>query len=307
MTDNHIICDYECTVGYRKFIHNLSSARNFLLLSAIISLSSMPKTEGSKAISPHLHALICQKRADGVPVTQIAESLNIDCSTIYKIDKCYQERGHHDDAPRSGRPYKLDGQTLQHVKISLGHNRQQPLSTVTSFVNEVAASPVHSNTVRKAVQQYLGLHEHIAAAKPFLKTTHWALCLAWAHAHHGWDVEDWKHVLWTDESSVEIGENSRVPWVWRRPGERYLDKCLQPTFKSGCQSIMVWGCIAHGKCGPLICIPKDQRKGVDYVRLVLSGPLWDTYKSLFEELGSQKLLHFPPNGGSPSPSTITRP
>lgn len=48
---------------------------------------------------------------------------------------------------------------------------------------------------------------------------------------------------------------------------------------------MVWGCIAYNKKGPLIFLPKDQCKGVDYVDLVMSGPLWDFYAELCEERG----------------------
>ena len=47
---------------------------------------------------------------------------------------------------------------------------------------------------------------------------------------------------------------------------------------------MVWGC-AHGRLGPLIRIPKDKRKGVDYIQLVLEGPLLDLYMELSEERG----------------------
>ena len=84
---------------------------------------------------------------------------------------------------------------------------------------------------------------------------------------------------------MEIGKDSRVVWVWRRPGERYDEKCLAPTFKSGRQSLMIWGCMAYGRLGPLVQIPKDERRGVDYVRLVLSGPLWDFYEELYEVRG----------------------
>src|ERR1700738_3894665 len=67
--------------------------------------------------------------------------------------------------------------------------------------------------------------------------------------------------IWTDEASVEIGKESRVVWVWRRPGERYDEKCTVPTFKPGRQSLMIWGGIAHGRLGPLIRIPKGEKSG----------------------------------------------
>ena len=129
------------------------------------------------------------------------------------------------------------------------------------------------------------MREHIAAKKPYLTPKHTKARLAWSREYRTWGEDDWKHVIWTDESSVELGKSTKVVWVWRKPGERYSEKCLTPTFKSGRQSLMIWGCMAYGRLGPLIRIPPDQRKGVDYVNLVLSGPLWDLYKELYEKKG----------------------
>ena len=126
---------------------------------------------------------------------------------------------------------------------------------------------------------------HIAAKKPFLKAANRKKRRKWAREHRGWGEEDWQHIIWTDEASVELGKNSRAVWVWRRPGERYDEKCTAPTFKSGRQSLMIWGCMAYGRLGPLICIPKDEKSGEDYVKNILNGPLWDIYMELSEERG----------------------
>ena len=53
---------------------------------------------------------------------------------------------------------------------------------------------------------------------------------------------------------------------------------------------MIWGCITYGKKGPLIFILKDRRSGVNYVDLVLNGPLWDFYMALYEERGVAKVI-----------------
>ena len=75
----------------------------------------------------------------------------------------------------------------------------------------------------------------------------------------------------------------------RLPGEEYLPECIQPTFHSSRQSLMVWGAITHGHKGPLIRLnmsleqeaeaggSKKRRgrglNGVKYVAQVLEGPL----------------------------------
>ena len=65
-------------------------------------------------------------------------------------------------------------------------------------------------------------------------------------------TRDWNEVIWTDEAKLELGERLGHRRVMRLPGEEFLPKNIQLTFKSSCKSIMVWGCIAHGVKGPLI-------------------------------------------------------
>ena len=63
---------------------------------------------------------------------------------------------------------------------------------------------------------------------------------------------DWDHVIWTDEMSIELGEQPRRRRVTRLPGEEFMLENMQPTFHSGRKSIMVWGAIANGLKGPLV-------------------------------------------------------
>jgi transposase len=245
----------------------------------------MPKASGSQNTTPDLRAVIYDQAQAGVKLPEIAKYANVSLRTIQRIIKNREERGHNDDATRSGRPTKVDDRTVRHLKIFLEGNRRESLSNLTSFVNNVAASPVSQDTVRRVLDNQLGMNARVAAKKPFLKPAHRVARREWAKSHRGWEREDWECVIWTDEASVEIGKDSRVVWVWRKPGERYDERCLAPTFKSGRQSLMVWGCMAYGKLGPLVLMPKDERKGADYVRLILSGPLWDFYMERYEEKG----------------------
>jgi transposase len=130
----------------------------------------------------------------------------------------------------------------------------------------------------------------IAAKKPFLTLQHRKLRRQWAQKKRHYKMVDWEHVIWTDEASVELGRQSRQVRVWRKPWEKYYNKCLCPTFKSGRQSLMVWGAIAYGRRGPLVCMPKGHQTGASYVNFVLSGPLWDFYRELYDEKGVVKVM-----------------
>ena len=50
-----------------------------------------------------------------------------------------------------------------------------------------------------------GYNRRVARKKPFLDATKKAKRLEWALAHQHWTVEDWRRVIWTDESYIWLG------------------------------------------------------------------------------------------------------
>ncbi len=65
------------------------------------------------------------------------------------------------------------------------------------------------------------------------------------------DMDNWNHVLWSDETKINLFGSDGVKRVWRQPGEEYKDKCVLPTVKHGSGSVMVWGCMSAAGTGEL--------------------------------------------------------
>ncbi len=61
----------------------------------------------------------------------------------------------------------------------------------------------------------------------------------------------WNHVLWSDESKVNLFDADSVQQVRRRPGEEHQENCAFPTVKHGGGSIMVWDCMTTAGTGEL--------------------------------------------------------
>lgn len=99
---------------------------------------------------------------------------------------------------------------------------------------------VSQSRVRRALH-VAGYYCRVAAKKPFLSDRHKRNRLDFARTLESWTVEDWKKVVWTDESTFELGKNSRQITVWRKTNERYNLDCLAPTFNSGHTSVTIWG------------------------------------------------------------------
>ena len=54
-------------------------------------------------------------------------------------------------------------------------------------------------------------------------------------------------MLWTDEAILELGEHVSRQYVTRKVGKEYLPETIEPTFRSGRKTIMLWGVVAEGR------------------------------------------------------------
>jgi hypothetical protein len=59
-----------------------------------------------------------------------------------------------------------------------------------------------------------------------------------------WTLEDWKKVIWSDETSVLLGHRRGGYKVWRRSNEAFKRSCIQERWK-GFSEFMFWGCFLY--------------------------------------------------------------
>ena len=53
-------------------------------------------------------------------------------------------------------------------------------------------------------------------------------------------MDDWKTVVWSDETKINrLGSDGRK-WVWKKAGEGLSDRLVQGTQKFGGGSLMMW-------------------------------------------------------------------
>ncbi len=81
---------------------------------------------------------------------------------------------------------------------------------------------------------------------------HKKACKQFAEDKQTKDMDYWNHVLWSDETKINLFGSDGVKRVWRQPGEEYKDKCVLPTVKHGGGSVMVFGCMSAACTGEFI-------------------------------------------------------
>jgi hypothetical protein len=201
-------------------------------------------------------------------VEKIAIKVNRSPSAIYKIVNAKDTNEVTDPPKPIGRPPKLNERDRRPIVRYTNANRRATLSEIS--LN--CAIKVSISTVRRALHDE-GLNNRIARMKPHLLPRHIVNRRLFALEHLSWTMEEWKNVIWTDESTFELGENSRVVRVWRRVDEEYNTACTGSTFKSGRVSVMVWGAIALGKKSKLVILDRSKRTATDFVDQVYEGSL----------------------------------
>jgi transposase len=207
-------------------------------------------------------------RDGGMDVEKIAEKVNRSSSAIYKIINAKNTNEVTGPLKPMGRPPKLSERDRRSLVRYTNTNRRATLGEIS--LNSPAK--VSNSTVRRALHDE-GVNNRIARMKPHLLSRHIVNRRLFALEHFSWTMEDWKKVIWTDESTFELGQNSRQIRVWRRVDEEYNNACTGSTFKSGRVSVTVWGAIALGKKSKLVVLDKGRRTAADFVDQVYEGSL----------------------------------
>ena len=150
---------------------------------------------------------------------------------------------------RAGRPPKLNNRNVRQLLREIRGSekgRQAPYESLAKSLGIEASRAA----IRRALNE-AGYFKCKACHKPYINEINRRKRLEFAHAHRHWGIDNWRRVIWTDESSFETGMRGQI-WVTRKKDERFCPDCTIKTKASGRTSVMVWGGIWHGGATDLV-------------------------------------------------------
>lgn len=204
----------------------------------------------------------------GVTQRQVARRLQISRSSVQRAYRRYLETGAFNHRPGMGRPRATSAADDRFIQLTVLRNRRLNAVQVQQSLRDECQVVISSDTVRRRLAER-NLTPKRAATGPALTVAHRRARLEFAREHRDWSVEQWGNVLFTDETRVSLHGSDRRQRVYRRPGERYSQCCIEETVAYGGGSLMAWGGISLTAHTALVFIePTGRTRGLTSHRYI---------------------------------------
>lgn len=112
---------------------------------------------------------------------------------------------------------------------------------------------ISRSTVSRRLNQ-VGLFGRVGVKKPLISMKNKKARLQFAKEHQHWSIDDWKKVLFSDETKINLFGNDGRRYVRRPESTRYDSRYQIPTVKHGGGNIMLWGAFSWQGVGPIVKI-----------------------------------------------------
>jgi hypothetical protein len=150
------------------------------------------------------------------------------------------------DAPKTGRPSKQDDfkdTVLEKVRANR-YGREM----TCAYISAVLGSVISAMTVWRILRA-AGMKKTKPTRKPGLtermRKERLEFCLRYQH----WTLEDWKRVIWSDETGVILNHRRGGYRVWRTSVEKFVKSVIRERWK-GYTEFQFWGCYTYDAKGP---------------------------------------------------------
>lgn len=171
---------------------------------------------------------------------KIAAELGISHSTVMRV--CARLRP-NTQKQKAGRPAKLTIADKRNVVRNLMAGKADTAVELARNLRDSTKIQISPDTVCRALKE-AGMKAITKKKKPCLQSRHIRQRLEFGLRHQHWTVEDWKRVIWSDETKINRLRSDGREWVWKKKADnRLTDKEVQGTMKFGGGSLMFWGCM----------------------------------------------------------------
>jgi transposase len=215
---------------------------------------------------------------EGYSSRKIAKRLAVAYSTVNYTLRRFKSTGKHNNLPRSGRPKSTTARIDKKIVNLIERSNEPSASKVAKMLADMNLTGISPRTVQRRLNK-ANLYGRAPLKKPLLTKKHIKARLEFGLKHQEWTVDDWKRVLFTDESKLNKRGSDGKIWTWRRTGEQLKPKHIKQTVKHD-EYVMAWGCFSSTGVGDLHVIERTMNAAM-YIR-ILSSHMIPSARRLFK-------------------------
>ncbi|KAL0146548.1 hypothetical protein M9458_058179 [Cirrhinus mrigala] len=219
----------------------------------------------SKELPEELRDRIVARHRSGQGYKKSSAALKVPKSTVASIILKWKTFGTTRTLPRARCPAKLSYRGRRALVREVKNNPKITVAELQRCSREMGES-CRKSTITAALHQS-GLYGRVARRKPLLSARHMKARMEFAKKHL---------------------KDSKMRYVWRKPGTAHHLSNTVPTVKHGGGSIMLWGCLSAAGTGRLVAI-KGKMNAAKY-RDILDENLLQSAQDWAEGLPSNKTM-----------------
>ena len=182
----------------------------------IVSISF--DTEAMPRLNPQQREQAIGRLHAGQPARVIANDFNCNVRTIERLRVRYNATNSMNDRPRCGRPQVT---TTRQNRLMVRQHLRNRFTRATETARQTVGThqrPISADTVRHRLVAS-NLRCYHPARGPVLTPRHRQEHLQWALQRQNWRNQQWRNVIFSDESRYCISTADGRTRLWRRRGE----------------------------------------------------------------------------------------
>ena len=181
---------------------------------------------GKKAISPYIRAQAVALHQSGLNMSKISKQLKVSRCCVRNAIMKFKIKGDFVDSQRSGRRKKISERGERELKRLVRGDNRLSVAQITRDLNVGLVQLVSKETVRRYLKK-LGYQYAVKIKRPFFTKKHRAARVEWCKQHLHWTNQDWRKVVFSDESTFYVLKRKNQVKIWRTDDERLVPECVQ--------------------------------------------------------------------------------